>query len=307
MVKQGVIKNLALVAWSFLLQAILVEKTIGYQHSSSSSSDTPCPFSSQHHRRQSSSNSNRFLERQGKMVKGKKGKKSSSSKSPKSKVDHDHDTNESLSPLEDNFITLYQDDFEQGTYRITQSGHYKLGQDIFFGPQKSNDYWPPFDLYHVYPPTAYYLGFFAAITIEADDVTIDLGGFSLQQTDEFYLVQRFFNAIELNDRVFAQNNGVSSLNYQRTDRLIEGEALAGSIMKPRNVVIKNGVIGKSSHSGIHGNGVTGLTIFNVNIRDFEVSGIHCNGCKNVEITDSKVGPSMTEKFQCWEHFPMQDS
>ena len=191
-------------------------------------------------------------------------------------------------------IMLYQDDFDQGTYRITQSGHYKLGQDIYFGPQKSNDYWPPFHLYHTYPPTAYYLGFFAAITIEADDVTIDLGGFILQQTDEFYLTQRFFNAIELNDRVFIPNKGVSSLNYQSSDRLIHGEKLAGSIIKPSNVIIRNGVIGKSSHSGIHGNGVIGLRISNVHIHDFEVSGIHCNGCKNVEISNSKVGPSMNK-------------
>ena len=266
--KQGMIKKCAVLVLALLLQSI--EKITGYESSTSSSLDNPCPFSSQHlHRRQTSNRS--VPEYRGKNIKGKKGKKTPKLTKKSKKADHK--------------ITLYQDDFEQGTYRITEPGHYQLGEDIFFGPQKSNDYWPPFDLYHVYPPTAYYLGFFAAITIEADNVTIDFKGFSLQQTDEFYLVQRFFNAIELNDRIFVQNNGVSSLNYQRTDRLIEGEALAGSIVKPKNVVIKNGVIGKSSHSGIHGNGVTGLTISNVSIREFEVSGIHCNGCKNVVITD----------------------
>lgn len=191
-------------------------------------------------------------------------------------------------------VVLYQDDFKEGTYRITKPGIYKLGEDIEFGPQKDNDYWPPFSLWSKYPPSAYYLGFFAAITIEADDVTIDLGGFTLRQSEEFYLLQRFFNAIELNDRVFVQNNGVSSLNYQKTDQLISGGEKAGSIVKPSNVIIKNGFIGKSSHSGIHGNGVTGLTISDVEITEFEVSGIHCNGCKKVEITNCVVGPSMRE-------------
>jgi len=51
-------------------------------------------------------------------------------------------------------------------------------------------------------------------------VIIDLNGFTLQQSKEFYLLQRFFNVIELNDRVFVSNNGVSSLNYQKTDELV---------------------------------------------------------------------------------------
>lgn len=68
----------------------------------------------------------------------------------------------------DNKVHLTQEDFEEGTYRITTSGKYVLDEDIEFGPQVSNDYWPPMDLWDVYPPSAYYLGFFAAITIEAD-------------------------------------------------------------------------------------------------------------------------------------------
>lgn len=192
-----------------------------------------------------------------------------------------------------NTILLYQDDFQEGSYRITEPGTYKLGEDKEFGPQKNNDYWPTFDLWSKYPPSAYYLGFFAAITIESDDVVIDLGGLSLRQSDEFYLLQRFFNAIELNDRVFVQNNGVSSLNYQKTDEPIGGLP-AGSIVKPVNVEIKNGSIGKSSHSGIHGNGVIGLKISDVKIIEFEVSGIHCNGCKQVEVSNCEIGPSMQE-------------
>lgn len=145
-------------------------------------------------------------------------------------------------------------------------------------------------LWSIYPPAAYYLGFFAAITIEADNVEIDLNGFEIRQSKEFYLVQRFFNVIELNNRPFVPNEGVSSLNYQKTDRPAAGDP-AGSFVMPQNVIISNGSLGLSSHSGIHGNGVVGLTIHDVTIKDFEVSGIHCNGCKEVDISDCTVGPS----------------
>jgi hypothetical protein len=169
---------------------------------------------------------------------------------------------------------LSQEDFELGTFRIKASGKYKLTEDIVFEPQESNDYWPPFDLWEEYPPSSYYLGFFAAITVEADDVEIDLNGFEIRQGEEFYLVQRFFNAIELNNKVFVDNEGVSSLDYQQTDLPAGGSEPVGPLVIPKNVLIMNGRIGKSSHAGIHGNSVVGLTVKNVQISGFEVAGIH---------------------------------
>jgi hypothetical protein len=190
-----------------------------------------------------------------------------------------------------NVIKLSGADFEQGTYRIKDPGRYVLTEDIEFGPQASNDYWPPTTLWGEYPPSKYYLGFFAAITIEADDVEIDLGGHTLHQSEEFYLLQRFFNVIELNDLVFIENEGVSSLNYQKTDKPAGGPEMVGSTALPKNVVIKNGRIGRSSHAGIHGNGVQGLEVSNVFTTDFEVAGIQCNGCRDVAIKNCEVGPS----------------
>ena len=187
-------------------------------------------------------------------------------------------------------VVLRQADFEDGTYRITNPGRYVLAEDIEFCPQPRNDYWPPMTLWNKYPPSSYYLGYFAAITVEADDVEIDLRQHTIQQCWEFYLVQRFFNVIELNNHVFVPNEGVSSLNYQKTDKPAGG-AVAGDLIMPSNVVVKNGIIGRSSHAGIHGNGITGLKVIDVTIKDFEVAGIHCNGCKNVCVDDVEVGPS----------------
>lgn len=187
-------------------------------------------------------------------------------------------------------VHLTQSDFAEGTYRITEPGIYILDGDIEFAPQPMNDYWPPMDLWHKYPPAAFYLGFFAAITIESDNVEIDLNNFEISQSREFYLLQRFYNNIELNNRVFVANEGVSSLNYQKTDRPVEGPP-TGGLITPKNVVIKNGKLGRASHAGIHGNSIEGLKIENVHIYDFEVAGVQCNGCKHVSIKQTEVGPS----------------
>lgn len=193
----------------------------------------------------------------------------------------------------DDPIELTQDNFDNGTYRILESGTYKLTEDINFCPQPSNDYWPTVEQWDDYPPAAFYLGFFAAITIESDDVTIDLNKHTIRQCEQHYLLQRFFNVIQLNNRVFVPNEGVSSLNYQETD--VAAPSLnsdtAGGLITPQNILITNGSVGRSSHAGIHGNSIVGLTIQDVTVSDFEVAGIQCNGCKDVTIEDVTVGPS----------------
>lgn len=196
----------------------------------------------------------------------------------------DASTEFSSSPV----VRLSRESFEHGTFRITAPGTYVLQEDIEFGPQAPHDYWPQMSDWDKYPPAAYFLGFFAAMTVEADDVTIDLNGFEIRQAKEFYLVQRFYNHIELNNRLFVPNEGVSSLNYQATDKAA-GRPV-GPLITPTNVVIKNGSLGQSSHAGIHGNSVNGLTVANIHVHGFEVAGIQCNGCKNVSISDCEVGP-----------------
>ena len=105
----------------------------------------------------------------------------------------------------------------------TIAGTYRLAEDTSFGPRVDDDCFLPFFSRGadfdpaMYPPAAYYLGFFEAVTVDAD-VHIDLNDHVLEQSKEFHLLQRFFNAIELGDRRFVQNNGVSSLKYQATDR-----------------------------------------------------------------------------------------
>lgn len=86
------------------------------------------------------------------------------------------------------WIPLTQALFRDGTLRLRSSGCYYLAEDIEFGPNEGCcDYWPRLDngLTYIdsdgqttplYPMGPYSLGFFAAITIEADDIVLDLNG-----------------------------------------------------------------------------------------------------------------------------------
>ncbi len=59
----------------------------------------------------------------------------------------------------------------------------------------------------------------------------------------------------------------------------------------KNIVIKNGKLGLTSHHGIHGNLPSNVLINNLEIFDFEVGGIHLNGASNVEVKNCVIGPS----------------
>lgn len=60
----------------------------------------------------------------------------------------------------------------------------------------------------------YALGFFAAITIEADNVVLDLNNHTIEASLEFSLKQRFFNVIQFSSRVFEAHDGMDILNLQ---------------------------------------------------------------------------------------------
>ena len=68
-------------------------------------------------------------------------------------------------------------------------------EDIEFNFNNKSNYWPS---KYQNIETEYHLGFFAGITIESDYVTVDLNGFKLRQSYEFYFQQKWFSIIELN-------------------------------------------------------------------------------------------------------------
>lgn len=168
-----------------------------------------------------------------------------------------------------NIKYLYQRDFLQGTYRITEPGKYKLYENIIFHPNPNNGFKPRDDQTKKYPRGAYILGFFAVITIETSDVKLDLNGYKIEVSEEFNQNQRFASIIECSNSPFLKKQGPADF---------------GEFNKaPSNVTIYNGHIGLSPHHGIRANNNTNLILRNISFRNFEVAAISLHGCKDVVI------------------------
>lgn len=185
-----------------------------------------------------------------------------------------------------NVTTLRQDDFKLGTYRITQPGIYQLAEDITFHPVPEYDLFPSDQqLRSEYPgrPGPYSLGFFAAIAIETQGVILNLRGFTIKQSLEFYTLQRFFSVLELGNGPFVpkQGPGKFGMNY----------------IGAESVWIKNGTLGLSSHHGIHGNKNTKLLISDLTITNFEAGGIALNQATDTIITRVQIHDSLGTKLK----------
>lgn len=204
------------------------------------------------------------------------------------------------SQLKQNPIYLTNDDFTNGTFRITTSGYYILSEDIVFNPNPSSwntennrlegsDWFPTTEQtaggadanYPIAPFGGYQLGFFSAITVETDNVVIDLNGFTICQSIHHYLQQRFFSTIELASTPFIPPQGPSSF---------------GHIKFCTNVKIKNGSFGLTSHSAIHGNNMTNVILENLFIHSFEQAGLALNGGENVILRNINIDNSSENVF-----------
>lgn len=187
-------------------------------------------------------------------------------------------------------VCLSQSDFDAGTYRILQTGIYCLVEDILFNPipgssdePNAPNAWFPTDGDKFPGSTTldnggFALGFFATISIEADNVKLDLKGFTIEWSFDFYVQQRFGAHIEIANQPFLPNTG---------------PAIFGENMKEiTNVEIKNGVLGLISHHGIHSNNATNVFISDLKINNFEVSAIQLNGFFNAEIRNIIIGPTL---------------
>lgn len=203
-----------------------------------------------------------------------------------------------------NVVYLANDDFLHGTYRITEPGIYILTEDIvleFNAPseeERSADTFSPnnYDEFHWMPRTdgsqddhymgastwngPYQLGFFTAVTVETSNVVIDLNGYEIGMSPAFYLQQRFFSIFELAAKNFVAGQGPVDF----------GPFLNSA----QNVVIRNGIIGRASHHGIHANDARDVTLENLKIHNFDVAGIQLNGFDGVTITNCDIGPSSSD-------------
>ena len=174
-----------------------------------------------------------------------------------------------------NIFYLKNSDFSEGTYRIRIPGIYILLENIVFHPNPLDDFLPRKDQSELYPmDKGYILGFFAAITMETENISLDLNGYSIEFSKEFNLKQRFGALIELSSSPFIPKQGPA--NFGNT------------FQKCKNVEIKNGYLKRVSHHGIHGNNPENVRLHNLKIEDFEVAGISINGGLRMEISNVDI-------------------
>lgn len=192
-----------------------------------------------------------------------------------------------------NCTLLRQTDFDHGTYQIKKSGLYVLCEDIVFNPDP--EYLETSTAYT--ENKAYAMGYFAAITVECDDVVIDLQGCTIRQSYEHYFTQRFFNIIELGSSPFITSQGPALVNQSVGDY---------PYVSANHCLIINGTIGLSSHGGVHGNNNTGILLQKLSVVDFESCGVQLNGVCNafidcVTVTGITIAPVRSTTFTMLMH------
>ena len=176
-------------------------------------------------------------------------------------------------------VYLKQSHFNNGTLRLRKPALYILQEDIIFEPNKNNNFFPTriqiaSGLYPMGSKGAYHLGFFAAITIEADNIILNLNGKTIRQSKLHNLQQRFYANIELASAPFIPTQGPANF----------GDTIA----IPTNVLIMNGTLGLSSHHGIHGNGMKNIILNEIVFKDMEVAAIALNGAEDSVLYDINV-------------------
>ena len=166
---------------------------------------------------------------------------------------------------------LTQKNFKSGSYIIKKPGKYILKENIIFNPPQKI----PLHLLRTNP--AFHLGFFAAIIIQSENVILNLNNFSIIQSEQHYLHQRFYSHIELGSAPFVPKTGPHDFS--------------SDFVVAKNVVIENGVLGLSSHHGVHGNNCERIKIRNLKIHNFEVGGVAINGGRFIDVENVVVGPT----------------
>jgi hypothetical protein len=166
-------------------------------------------------------------------------------------------------------VEVVQTDFDSGTLRLRTSGVFVLTESVDFEPMAGNDHRPDRQVQAEYAGMAYVLDFFAAMAVEADDIVIDLNGHRLQQSEVHAVQQRFYANIELASQPFLGHQGPASFGAE--PKFANG------------LVVENGVLGRSSHHGMHGNGGRRVLLQDLEIEEYEVAAIHLNGFKDTLI------------------------
>merc|ERR1719474_393260 len=168
-------------------------------------------------------------------------------------------------------VYISQSDIDVGPYLISQPGTYILSENLRFDgylstPQHTNAVPATSPNDYTAPTMPRYE---SGINVFADDVVIDLNGYIMEMTYPFYVQQRGFSILTLGDPASFNDSERSPTS---------------------SIVIQNGALGLTSHRAILGFNVQGLTVNNVEIANFDVVGLQCDGCSAVSVMATSIGP-----------------
>lgn len=168
-----------------------------------------------------------------------------------------------------NTVYLCQNDFESGTYRITQGGKYVFKTDVIFDPL--------FGESSVRPDTPINGFWFAAISVETKEpVIIDGNGHTLEESENYYNANLagIYSDILLGNGSFSGSLfGASEARYPETSSYFAAD----------NVTIRNLHFGLSSHFGIRGMNNTNVVIRKCRFQDCFIACVNLQGCQNYKI------------------------
>jgi len=184
--------------------------------------------------------------------------------------------------LRNNVIYLKNSDLAAGPLRIKAPCIIKFQESVIFSPNEAYDFFPTSQqLRKEYDKFSYRLGFFTAIAIETTEtVIIDLNGYTLAASEIFAVQQRFHSLIELGDQPFNPSTGPADFG--------------ADIRVAKNVWIKNGTLGRTSHHSIHGNGCENIVISDITFKEYEVAAISLNGCRKIYVKNCQCDGTNTQ-------------
>jgi hypothetical protein len=161
--------------------------------------------------------------------------------------------------------------FKDGPFYITKSGYYYFTENIVINFYNTKEKFWEHQINNNF-------GFTAGIIIKTSDVEIDMCGFSIKQSIQDFCLQRFFALIQLNDMPFIIGKGP----------ILE---IRDKLVTPKNIIIKNGKFGLTSHQAILGNENNNVTLSNIHVSNFEVTGITLNNVNNLNFDNSSIRSS----------------
>jgi len=181
-----------------------------------------------------------------------------------------------------NTYVLRQCDFITGSYRIRNPGTYVLAEDIVFNP--------PYGSASKRPDTPLTGFWFAAITVECDNVVIDGNNFTISVSPAYIAA----NAVGTFADILLGNNQFTGVAFDATAGVGARFPDTTEYIASNNVSIKNlKIVGNSSHFGIMGNNNDNIYIDNCKIADCQVANGYFQSPQTLSITNTAFTGSVT--------------